>query len=199
MVSGDRRILNVFTFRNVSCMVVARIRSVARYVIREQGRTLQVLLRVISIHPLRIAAMNNPYYDRTATTPLNVSNEEWKRILPPDVFAIARQAATERAFTGKFWDFEGIGTYYCAVCGQPLFRSDAKFASSCGWPSFFQSLTKGATHYHRDTSHGMIRTEVTCGRCGSHLGHVFEDGPRPTGQRYCMNSLVLDFEPDPQG
>jgi peptide-methionine (R)-S-oxide reductase len=139
---------------------------------------------------------NNPYYSHTDTASLKVSNEEWRKILPEEVYAVGREANTERAFTGKYWDFEGIGTYYCAVCGNALFKSDSKFASGCGWPSFFQSIRPNSTVYKKDTSYGMIRTEVLCGRCGSHLGHIFDDGPPPTHNRYCMNSIVLDFEPD---
>ncbi|MBI3501233.1 MAG: peptide-methionine (R)-S-oxide reductase MsrB [Bacteroidetes bacterium] len=139
---------------------------------------------------------NNPYYSHSDTTPLNVSNAEWKKILSPDVYAVAREANTERAFTGKYWNYEGIGTYYCAVCGNPLFRSDSKFASGCGWPSFFESIRKNSTVYKKDSSFGMERTEVLCGRCNSHLGHIFDDGPPPTHNRYCMNSIVLDFLPD---
>ncbi|KAA9340618.1 peptide-methionine (R)-S-oxide reductase MsrB [Adhaeribacter soli] len=138
----------------------------------------------------------NPYYSRTDIAKLNVPDEEWKKILPADVYSVARQAGTERAFTGKYWNTEGLGNYYCAVCGNKLFRADQKFASSCGWPSFFEPSRKDAVAYHKDQSHGMSRIEVTCGRCGSHLGHVFDDGPKPTGLRYCMNSIVLDFEPD---
>lgn len=138
----------------------------------------------------------NPYYSRTDTTKLNVSDAEWKRILPDTLYWIAREKGTERAFTGKYWDFEGLGTYYCAVCGNALFRSDSKFGSSCGWPSFFEALRPTSVVYARDTTYGMVRTEVLCGRCGSHLGHVFDDGPPPTGKRFCMNSPVLDFEPD---
>lgn len=142
----------------------------------------------------------NPYYSRTDLTRLNVSDDEWKRILPDELYRMAREKGTERAFTGRFWDFEGIGTYYCAVCGNPLFRSDSKFGSGCGWPSFFEALRSESVRYERDTSHGMMRIEVLCGRCGSHLGHVFNDGPPPTGKRFCMNSPVLDFDPttDPQ-
>jgi peptide-methionine (R)-S-oxide reductase len=138
----------------------------------------------------------NPYYSRTDTTHLNVSDAEWRKILPDSVYQVARHAATERAFTGKYWDFEGLGTYYCAVCGNALFRSDAKFASSCGWPSFYQALRPNSVRYREDTSFGMVRTEVLCGRCDSHLGHIFDDGPPPTGKRFCMNSIVLDFVPD---
>lgn len=139
---------------------------------------------------------NNPYYSRTDTTVLHVPDSAWKKVLPDDVYQIARNKSTEMAFSGKYWDFEGIGTYFCAACGNALFRSDAKFASSCGWPSFFQSLRKNSTIYKEDRSFGMIRTEVLCGRCGSHLGHIFDDGPPPTGKRYCMNSIVLEFQPD---
>ncbi|MCB9169853.1 MAG: peptide-methionine (R)-S-oxide reductase MsrB [Flavobacteriales bacterium] len=138
----------------------------------------------------------NPYYSRTDTTILHVSDAEWKKVLPDSVYWIAREKGTERAFTGRYWDFEGLGTYYCAVCGNPLFRSDAKFGSSCGWPSFFEAIRPNSVRYQRDTSYGMDRTEVLCGRCGSHLGHVFDDGPPPTGKRFCMNSVVLEFEPD---
>lgn len=149
-----------------------------------------------SQRPVMQNERTNPYYSRTDTTTLHVSDAEWKRILPDSVFAIARQQDTERPFTGKYWDFEGLGTYYCAVCGNALFRSDSKFGSSCGWPSFFETLRPNSVTYHDDTSYGMQRTEVVCGRCASHLGHVFDDGPPPTGKRFCMNSLVLDFEPD---
>lgn len=138
----------------------------------------------------------NPYYSRTDTTPLHVSNEEWKKVLSPEVYEIARNKGTERAFTGQYWNTDEKGTYYCAACGNKLFRSDSKFASSCGWPSFFESIRPNAVIYKSDLSYGMVRTEVMCGRCEGHLGHIFDDGPPPTHKRFCMNSIVLDFEPD---
>ncbi|RNI25779.1 peptide-methionine (R)-S-oxide reductase MsrB [Rufibacter latericius] len=138
----------------------------------------------------------NPYYSRTDTTKLHVSDAEWKKVLSPDVYYISRKKGTERAFTGKLWNFTGRGTYYCAACGNKLFRSDAKFASDCGWPSFFETIRKKAVIYQADNSFGMERIEVLCGRCDGHLGHLFDDGPEPTGKRYCMNSVALNFEPD---
>lgn len=137
----------------------------------------------------------NPYYSRTDTTKLSVSDAEWRKVLSEEVYYIAREKGTERAFTGQYWNFEGKGNYYCAACGNALFVSDAKFASSCGWPSFYEALRPDAVTYHPDYSYGMSRIEVTCGRCGGHLGHIFDDGPPPTYKRFCMNSIVLEFEP----
>ncbi len=137
---------------------------------------------------------NNPAYSHTDTTAVNLSDEQWKKILPKDVYDIARQKGTERPFTSPLETSKEIGTYYCAVCGNPLFRSDTKFESGCGWPSFYEPISKTSVIYLVDKSYGMTRTEVECGRCKSHLGHVFQDGPPPTGLRYCINGVVLDFE-----
>ena len=121
---------------------------------------------------------------------------EWRQLLTPEQFRIARQAGTERAFSGKYWNEHRAGTYACACCGNDLFRSEAKFESGTGWPSFSAPISKDAVAEHRDASHGMVRAESLCGTCHAHLGHVFPDGPRPTGLRYCMNSASLNLKPD---
>ena len=137
---------------------------------------------------------NNPVYSNTDSTKVNLSEAEWKKILPADVYNVARQKGTERAWSSPLENIKDKGTYYCAVCGNALFVSDTKFESGCGWPSFYQPVSKGSIIYHPDNSYGMSRTEVMCGRCKSHLGHVFDDGPPPTGLRYCINGVVLDFK-----
>ena len=136
----------------------------------------------------------SPVYSRTDTQQVSIPDAEWKQILSPEVYYIARMKGTERPWTSKFEKFKEKGTYYCAACGNALFKSDTKFDSGCGWPSFYEPISKTSILYLPDNSHGMVRTEVQCGRCTAHLGHVFEDGPPPTGLRYCINGVILDFE-----
>ena len=133
-------------------------------------------------------------YSRTDTNKVNLSDADWKARLTPEVYYIARMKGTERPWTSRFEKFDEKGTYFCAACGQALFRSDTKFDSGCGWPSFYEPVSKNSILYLEDRTHGMVRTEVQCGRCEAHLGHVFEDGPPPTGLRYCINGVILDFE-----
>ena len=122
------------------------------------------------------------------------TDEEWKNQLSPNQYYVTRQKGTEPPFTGEYESTDTPGTYKCVCCGQELFQSETKFHSGCGWPSFYEPVSKGSIMYTPDNSHGMRRTEVECGRCKSHLGHVFDDGPPPTGLRYCINGVVLDFE-----
>jgi peptide-methionine (R)-S-oxide reductase len=128
-------------------------------------------------------------------TEMPQSETEWREKLTPEQYQVLREAATERAFTGRYWNTKTEGTYRCAGCGEELFSSDTKFDSGSGWPSFYEALRPGTIDESEDRSYGMVRTEVTCARCGGHLGHLFNDGPNPTGLRYCINSAALDLEP----
>jgi peptide-methionine (R)-S-oxide reductase len=124
------------------------------------------------------------------------TDAEWRAQLDKTQFEVTRHAGTERAFTGKYWDHWQQGTYVCVCCGEPLFASTTKFDAGCGWPSYSEALKAGIVERITDRSHGMVRVEVRCQNCGAHLGHVFDDGPRPTGERFCINSASIDFKPE---
>lgn len=149
-------------------------------------------------------ALFDPVSDSTKSKEKKMENkivrteEEWKKILTPEQYRVLREKGTERAYTGEYWNHFEEGVYKCAGCGAELFSSDTKFDSHCGWPSYFTPLAGDRVVYKEDRSYGMIRTEVLCAKCGGHLGHVFDDGPEPTGLRYCINSVSLVFEKRPK-
>lgn len=153
-----------------------------------------LILLIILFSQLIVLSQNKKGSQKMDDNKIMKSDKEWKEILSPIEYKILREKGTERAFTGAYWDHFEKGIYSCAACGNKLFSSDAKFESMCGWPSFFEPISERSIEYHQDNSFGMRRIEVTCGKCGGHLGHVFDDGPKPTGKRYCINSGAIKFE-----
>lgn len=154
-----------------------------------------LLVLAIAVHCTRPAGAQAKKKAATVMIPkIHKSDAEWQKLLTPEQFQVLRQQGTERPFTGKYHDHHAKGTYVCAGCRLPLFSSQTKFDSGTGWPSFFKPIQAGHVDELRDTSYGMTRVELRCARCGGHLGHVFEDGPKPTGLRYCINSASLEFE-----
>ena len=131
--------------------------------------------------------------------PIRKTEEEWKRLLTKEQYAVMRERGTERPFTCELKEYKGAGVYRCAACALPLFRSGGKFESGTGWPSFYEPVSDEAIRYLTDASHGMVRTEIRCGNCDAHLGHVFPDGPQPTGERFCVNSASMSFTDDENG
>lgn len=136
----------------------------------------------------------NPKPNSTMSEKIVKSEDEWKKVLSPQQYEVLREKGTEMPYSGKYYLHKEKGVYVCAACGGELFRSDTKFDAGCGWPSFSDVIDSSKVVYTKDKTHGMIRTEITCAKCGGHLGHVFDDGPAPTGQRYCINSVSIEFK-----
>ncbi len=160
-------------------------------------RKVLIVFSTIIIFSCNVKSQNNTNMsdqNKKSEYEVNKSDEEWKQILTPVEFQILREKGTEYAFTGEYFDHKEKGTYVCAGCGNELFTSETKYNSGCGWPSFYEPLSEEKVGEFEDRSHGMVRTEIVCNKCGGHLGHVFPDGPKPTGLRYCINSASLDFK-----
>jgi peptide-methionine (R)-S-oxide reductase len=156
-----------------------------------------LLAAMLAVAGCRADSTNTPAAQNSMNTtnkfPFQLTEDEWRKKLTPEQYHVLREAGTERPFTGQYWDTKTPGEYHCAACGALLFKSNDKFDSGCGWPSFSEVAAQGKVIERRDTSYGMIRTEVLCANCGSHLGHVFDDGPAPTGLRFCINSASIDL------
>jgi peptide-methionine (R)-S-oxide reductase len=157
---------------------------------------LSAIVLLVIIFTVPGCSQENSGNNKPASTKYTImkTEAEWKKLLTPEQYHVLREKGTERAFTGSLWNNHEKGVYYCAACHQALFDSDTKFESGTGWPSFYKPMTETAVAVNSDTSYGMVRDEVVCSRCGGHLGHVFPDGPKPTGLRYCMNSVSMVFE-----